>query len=290
MLELLKYYGDPDTLIADNDLDPALETQIAVIPEAEVKESPYQSTGKGNRLGLPHSQSRSLVQARKSTPNATEPSDRNANNEYSDQLAVVPYEPKGGRQSKSQTRARERAQAEIDKIKKAKEEREAKAKEEGEKIRIASAKRKKRLKEQIEKRKIQLGIHDRQTEGKALAILYKEPHEPEGPRPLKTKPVVFFLLEDEEARDLEAVEEFMRKYTKLWTNLFTRYQNVGFSHKNQSDMTSFDNIQNKHKAPALTFAEMTKVLKEHDVYPQLVNKIELTQMVRGCNVCLKTGR
>ena len=104
MLELLKYYGDPDTLITDNNLDPVLETQIVVVPEAEVKESPYQSSAKGNALGLPKTQSRSLIRARKSTP--TEPSDRN-NNEYSDQhLAVVPYEPKGGRQSKSQTRAR----------------------------------------------------------------------------------------------------------------------------------------------------------------------------------------
>jgi len=165
-----------------------------------------------------------------------------------------------------------------------------KAKEQRDKLRISSAKRKKRLRDQIEKRKVELGIADRQNEGKALAILFREPHHTDGPRPLKTKPVIFFKLEDEEARDKDAVEEFMRKYARLWKNLFTRYQNVGFSHKNQSDMTSFDNIQNKHKEPSLTFAETTKVLKDHDVYPQLMNKQELTQMVRGCNVCMKTGR
>jgi len=82
----------------------------------------------------------------------------------------------------------------------------------------------------------------------------------------------------------------MKKYAKLWKNLFQRYQNVGFSHKNQSDMTSFDNIQNKGNEPTLTLAETTKLLKDHDTYPQLVNKTELAQMVRGCNVCLKTQR
>ena len=58
-----------------------------------------------------------------------------------------------------------------------------------------------------------------------------------------------FNLDDEEDRDKDAVTEFMKKYNKLWKNLFTRYQNVSFSHKNQSDMTSFDRIQNKNKEP-----------------------------------------
>ena len=40
-------------------------------------------------------------------------------------------------------------------------------------------------------------------------------------------------------------------------------------------MTSFDKVANKNKEPALTFAELTKMLKEHDTFPQLINKIEL---------------
>ena len=55
-------------------------------------------------------------------------------------------------------------------------------------------------------------------------------------------------------------------------------------------MTSFDKVANKNKEPSLTFAELTKMLKDHDTYPLLINKVELQQMVRGCNVCLKTGR
>ena len=69
MLELLKYYGDPDTLISENNLDPALD--IVAIPETAIssdhKESPYQSSTKASKLQ--NSKSRSLINNhRRSTP------------------------------------------------------------------------------------------------------------------------------------------------------------------------------------------------------------------------------
>lgn len=92
-------------------------------------------------------------------------------------------------------------------------------------------------------------------------------------RPARAQPVVFFHLEDEEDRDRDAVTEFMKKYVKLWRNLFARYQNVSFAHKNQRDLTSFDHVAKRE--PILTIAELTKMLKEHEVFPQLINKQEL---------------
>jgi GTP cyclohydrolase I len=44
-------------------------------------------------------------------------------------------------------------------------------------------------------------------------------------------------LDDEEDRDKEAVLEFMKRYAKLWRNLFAKYQNVG--HK-QTKIRDFD--------------------------------------------------
>ena len=63
--------------------------------------------------------------------------------------------------------------------------------------------------------------------------MHKEVAEPQVLRaPVKAKSIIYFDLEDEETRDKDAVTDFMNKYTKLWKNLFTKYQNVGFSHKN----------------------------------------------------------
>ena len=40
-----------------------------------------------------------------------------------------------------------------------------------------------------------------------------------------------FNLDEEEERDREAVTVFMKKYAKLWRNLFYKYANSGFSVK-----------------------------------------------------------
>jgi hypothetical protein len=46
-------------------------------------------------------------------------------------------------------------------------------------------------------------------------------------------------LDDEEDRDKEAVMEFMKRYARLWRNLFAKYQNVG--HK-QTKIRDFDKM------------------------------------------------
>jgi hypothetical protein len=38
-------------------------------------------------------------------------------------------------------------------------------------------------------------------------------------------------MEEEEERDRLGVSEFMKKYAKLWRNLFSKYANSGFSSK-----------------------------------------------------------
>lgn len=87
-------------------------------------------------------------------------------------------------------------------------------------------------------------------------------------------------MADEEERDRESVFEFMKKYQKLWRNIFSKYQNTG--HKtNALRNPNFDQIQNK--VAELSFAEITKLLKDHATYPRLINKDELSQMVRIVN-------
>ncbi len=48
------------------------------------------------------------------------------------------------------------------------------------------------------------------------------------------KPEIKLLnLDEEENRDKEAMIIMMRKYGKIWKNLYYKYSNSGFSSKNQ---------------------------------------------------------
>jgi hypothetical protein len=49
-------------------------------------------------------------------------------------------------------------------------------------------------------------------------------------------------LDEEEDRDREAVQSFMKKYAKLWKNLYYKYANSGFSAK---QIYNFDQLNDK---------------------------------------------
>ena len=72
---MMKYYGDVDTLIAENNLDPA-PLDVVAIPESlaapEAKSSPYTSTSNKAKAKVnsnnSQSRNRSLANPRRSTP------------------------------------------------------------------------------------------------------------------------------------------------------------------------------------------------------------------------------
>ncbi len=47
-------------------------------------------------------------------------------------------------------------------------------------------------------------------------------------------------LDMEEIRDQESIKSVMKKYSKLWKNLFHKYSNTGFSNKGSS--ANFDQL------------------------------------------------
>jgi hypothetical protein len=77
-------------------------------------------------------------------------------------------------------------------------------------------------------------------------------------------------LEEEENRDKEAMNLIMKKYMKLWKNLYYKYSNSGFSSK---PVSNFDQMNEKNQT--INLAEMTKLLKDHNAFPNLINKEEL---------------
>jgi hypothetical protein len=77
-------------------------------------------------------------------------------------------------------------------------------------------------------------------------------------------------LDEEENRDKESMLVLMKKYSKLWRNLYYKYSNSGFSSKK---VTNFD--QMNERSQTISIAEMTKLLKEHNAFPNLITKEEL---------------
>jgi uncharacterized protein YcbX len=86
-------------------------------------------------------------------------------------------------------------------------------------------------------------------------------------------------MEEEEERDKLGVSEFMKKYAKLWRNLFSKYANSGFSSK---QVSGFDKLS--EKVNQMNSAEMLKLLKDHGTYPNLVTKEEIHHLFRLINL------
>jgi hypothetical protein len=73
----------------------------------------------------------------------------------------------------------------------------------------------------------------------------------------------------------------MKKYSKLWKNLFYKYANSCFSSK---QIRNFDQLG--EKLNTINVAEITKLLKDHGTYPTLISKEEIQHLFRLINTKL----
>jgi len=86
-------------------------------------------------------------------------------------------------------------------------------------------------------------------------------------------------LREEEDRDREILNQYMKKYAKIWKFMFQRYANQAYSSKGKKD---FDAIGKK--ICQINLAEVTKMLKEHNTYPFLIKKDEIAALIRMINI------
>lgn len=90
--------------------------------------------------------------------------------------------------------------------------------------------------------------------------------------------IVLLNLEEEETRDKDGMVAVMKKYAKLWKNLYYKYANSGFSSK---EVSNFDQMNNR--SHTISMAEVTKLLKDHNAFPTMINKDELAALFRLVN-------
>jgi len=154
------------------------------------------------------------------------------------------------------TMRNQKAQAQIDKIVRSKIEMEEQKVLDEERKRLVSVRRKHKMKEALDKRKIELGIAPKDFEGDEEKIkeklIFKDGEvldTSEGAEKLRramnkmlAQEIKLLNLEEEEDRDREAMNLVMKKYSKLWKNLYYKYSNSGFSSKN---IKTFDQLNER---------------------------------------------
>ena len=87
-------------------------------------------------------------------------------------------------------------------------------------------------------------------------------------------------INEEEERDREMINQFLKKYAKIWKFMFQRYANQAYSTKGKRG--DFDDIGNN--LSQISLPEITKMLKEHNTFPLLIKKGELSSLIRMINI------
>ena len=89
-------------------------------------------------------------------------------------------------------------------------------------------------------------------------------------------------LDDEEDVDRQAAHLFMRKYAKLWRNIFSKYANAGYKVLPLNDRGSFEGLNKASES--ITLAEIMKMCKDHNLFPSLLSKDDISQIFRFVNL------
>lgn len=148
-------------------------------------------------------------------------------------------------------------------------------------MKLNSQKRKQKLKELLDKRKLELGVGSKTAADEVVSkdkLIFEEQLQEKAPNKTLIPDIKLIILEEEEDRDREAMQLAMKKYSKLWKNLYYKYSNSGFNPKNVSNFDQYN-----EKSQTISLGEMTKLLKDHNTFPNLISKEELQTLFRLVN-------
>lgn len=141
----------------------------------------------------------------------------------------------------------------------------------------------KKLEAELQKRRVQMGIPSNVggVRQELAALVVKEQRDKPIGKQLKNpveERMKLVDINEEEDRDIEMLQAFMKKYAKVWKFMFQRYANQAYSNKR---VTNFDEL--KQRIQQINHAEVTKLLKEHNTFPQLISKDEVQNLLRLIN-------
>ena len=143
-----------------------------------------------------------------------------------------------------------------------------------------------KLREELQKRRVDLGVpvNVKGVKQELKALIYREDEASPQKATRRLQPsaenqVTLVDLAEEEERDQEIIRNFMKRNRRIWKSLFQRYANQAYSTKGKKD---FDAM--KSKVSQINLAEITKMLRDHNTYPQFINKEEIAALIRQINM------
>ena len=124
-----------------------------------------------------------------------------------------------------------------------------------------------RLKEELMKRRIEIGVHQNVggVKQEIKALIYHE-DQFKGVKKFRNPMEMNVQLRDmneEEDRDREILNQYMKKYAKIWKFLFGRYANQAYSGKNKN--ADFESLEKFYQQ--ISQAEINKMLRDHNTFP-----------------------
>ena len=173
-----------------------------------------------------------------------------------------------------------RAFKDLEKLKKRKRKKEYIKKYEKQQKRLKNEREKLILRDEIERRKLVLGVHSTNEYMDGFKQIVFDIGDPEVARYEKwqkkiKKDIELYDFDEEEYRDQQGVILFVKKYSKLLKFLFKKYANSGYSIK---DVSNFEKLSKK--AATINVPELGKLLKDHGVDYKEITQKEITKLVQ----------
>jgi hypothetical protein len=191
--------------------------------------------------------------------------------------ALVPY-------SKTpRDKIAKKAMLEIDKIKLGLREKENIKNSDERQMHLKIERQKKALRKKLDKRMIEHGVTHRNDKNLQMNVVFADgevEYNAVFDSHTGLPPIDLIELEDEEQPDIEAVKIFLKRYSKLWSFMFKKYANLGFSSRS---IANFDKYQ--EKSETMNIAELTMFLKDHGFsHKHHLSKEELAGLIRQINL------
>ena len=259
-MEVLKYWDDPDRLFKNYMKKAEIEERKQMIKQEQLERTASQQDTKPPNTLKQTKSAKALKGAPQPQRNSTS-------------MALLPI---------VENAANTRAMHEIEMIKKKSKDKELERKQKEAAQSKKQNQKDKRLKEELEKRRVEIGVASnvKGVKQEIKALILKE-----GPKKVKKfknpldQQIQLVDLNEEEDRDREILNQFMKKYAKIWKFMFQRYANQAYSTKGRSN---FDDLGKKTQQ--INLAEITKILKDHNTYPLLISKDEIASLIRLINM------
>ena len=181
--------------------------------------------------------------------------------------SVVTYKDPTKRKLSVGSRTRDRALSDIEKVKQIRVQKEFQEKSRSETRKIEEEKKKISLRNQLQQRKILLGVESKLE--LTTPIVVKEA--------TNVVEMPFYSIEEENKCDQDIIGNIAKKYARVFRSLFSHYASSGYKKENFNIKATFESILDKKTT--VSEGEFVKLLRDHGVTNTLITTEEVRKVI-----------